>query len=137
VKVDLSLYEDPSYPITNKFSRDVATNLAGTMQLFGLSKVSIAFSKHAMSRKVVLNEFSPMDFAPQKLREHSRSFALAVAEVMSAAGIVSISVNATEGQDVDNLKKLWDSDLSSDVTESRLIVPPGVADSLTPIHVSF
>lgn len=136
MKVDLSLYEDPSYPITNRFSRSVATSLAGTMQLFGLSKVSVAFSKHAMSKKVVLNEFSPMEFAPQKLREHSRSFALAVAEVMAASGIVSISVNATE-EDVDSLKRLWDMDLSPESTESRLIVPPGVVDSLSPIHVSF
>lgn len=112
---DLNIPSEINPQIINRIFSSAATNLASTLQVIGVSSISIGVVPSLASTQHMISSYELFDDIPKELSTIASKIVPSIASYMSGFGIGAIKMS-TEPEDVDNLKKLWETIIHIDTT---------------------
>lgn len=114
---DLNIPSEINPQIINRIFSSAATNLASTLQVIGVSSISIGVVPSLASTQHMISSYELFDDVPEELSIIASKIVPSIASYMSGFGIGAIKMS-TEPEDVDNLKKLWDTIVHIDTIDT-------------------
>lgn len=106
----------------NRIVSSASTNLASTMQLLGLSRVSVGIIRTLSTESHVVSSYDFFNGVPDGIKKIAQRTVESIGTIMSGFGVGSIEMSPDDGDEI-NLHSVWESLIAEPVVKTSPIGP--------------